>query len=253
MGMQHFNLLEEAGLPQKKKRTSEVKITNDLRRIARDLDFDFYDGKRENGYGGYYYDGRWRKVAELATERYGLDSDSKVLIDRCHKGFLVYDLKYETEGLVIGIMESEYPLNHAMEGYGRWARINEHYHLMFQSNFNPELVEQEVRNEISPYLLYSNNLDLPFKDDYFDTFISIENTCVYPSEENKLALSELIRVTKDNGKNSYIQNDSFENEHQEKALRKWTKLCQTVEGIEWWEDMYRDLGYEGDYGFTIIE
>ena len=53
--------------PKYFKKTSKVN-----RRIKRDildkvkawkLGKDYYDGNRKNGYGGYKYDGRWKKIA----------------------------------------------------------------------------------------------------------------------------------------------------------------------------------------------
>jgi protein-L-isoaspartate(D-aspartate) O-methyltransferase len=33
---------------------------------------DYWDGDRRTGYGGMNYDGRWRKVADLMAQHYGL-------------------------------------------------------------------------------------------------------------------------------------------------------------------------------------
>jgi len=40
--------------------------------IAKQWGFDFWDGERHYGYGGYKYDGRWRVVAEAMARHYGL-------------------------------------------------------------------------------------------------------------------------------------------------------------------------------------
>jgi hypothetical protein len=36
--------------------------------LAVKFDYDYWDGSRETGYGGYKYDGRWRKVADAMVE-----------------------------------------------------------------------------------------------------------------------------------------------------------------------------------------
>ena len=36
----------------------------DVAEMAVKFDYDYWDGSRETGYGGYKYDGRWRKVAD---------------------------------------------------------------------------------------------------------------------------------------------------------------------------------------------
>ena len=47
------------------------------------LDKEYYDGARENGYGGFHYDGRWAKMVPAIIERYGLTSSSAVLDVGC--------------------------------------------------------------------------------------------------------------------------------------------------------------------------
>jgi len=61
--MQEYNILEESGLSQTKERGRKEQDVDDIKTAER-LDFSFYDGLREKGFGGYYYDGRWilRKV-----------------------------------------------------------------------------------------------------------------------------------------------------------------------------------------------
>ena len=52
----------------------------------------YFDGDRKYGYGGYYYDGRWKKVAKNIVKKYNLKKGDKVLDIGCAKGFLVKDL-----------------------------------------------------------------------------------------------------------------------------------------------------------------
>ena len=246
--MVEFNILEKAGLVQKKKRERESEIVLEDKKEAEKLGFSFYDGFRDKGYGGYYYDGRWKKVAEVIKERYGLNENSKVLIDRCHKGFLVYDLMKLIPGITVyGVQPGSYAINHAMEGYGRWAIMNS------VSSGDSRIVEEKVRGEVMPFLLECESCDLPFKDDYFDCVISIENACSYVPEECRRVVREIVRVSKNNGKNCYIQNDSWENEGQEQKLRGWTFLCKTFLNIKEWERLFLMEDYNGDWGFTIIE
>lgn len=248
--MPEFNILEESGLEQVKKRSNvERDSTPETKKIAERLDFNFYDGDRKYGMGGYYYDGRWRKVAEVIRNRYGLTSKSKVLIDRCHKPFLVYDLKKLIPGItVFGIHPGKYPLIHAVEGYGRWA-LKEGLRM----GIDPEILDKEARDALAGCLICGYAFELPFKDDYFDCVISIENPCSYPPEQARKIIQEIVRVSKSNGKNCYIQNDSWRNESQKQALMNWSFLCKTFKSVQEWEDLYREAGYEGDWGYTIIE
>lgn len=247
--MPEFNLLEAAGLPQIKKRERRAIISEEDKKIAERLDFSFYDGNREKGYGGYFYDGRWRNVAKIAKERYNLREDSKVLIDRCHKSFLVYDLKELIQGItVFGVHPKEYALNHAMEGFGLWVKKNN-----IPDNSDQRTLESEARDKVLPFLIQAPSNDLPFKDNYFDAVISIENACAYNPKECRNVIREIVRVSKNNGKNCYIQNDSWRNDAEKEKLMSWTLLCKTFLDKKEWEELYNEADYHGDWGYTIIE
>ena len=43
--------------------------------IAKQYGYDYWDGDRKYGYGGYRYDGRWKVVAERMAEHYDLRSE----------------------------------------------------------------------------------------------------------------------------------------------------------------------------------
>ena len=59
---------------------------------ASELDLDYYDGKRIYGYGGFKYDGRWKKYAKKIIKRYKLTNKSKILHINCEKGFILNDI-----------------------------------------------------------------------------------------------------------------------------------------------------------------
>ena len=46
---------------------------------AKEYEFDYWDGDRRYGYGGYKYDGRWASIAKQFINIYSLNSDSKIL------------------------------------------------------------------------------------------------------------------------------------------------------------------------------
>ena len=61
---------------------------------ARKFEFDFWDGKRKFGYGGYkYIPGRWEGVAQKMIKKYKLNNKSKVLDVGCGKGYLLFEMK----------------------------------------------------------------------------------------------------------------------------------------------------------------
>ena len=55
---------------------------------AWELGKEYYDGNRLNGYGGFKYDGRWKKVADNICSEYKLNDKSSFLQISCEKGFL---------------------------------------------------------------------------------------------------------------------------------------------------------------------
>ena len=60
---------------------------------AKEYEFDYWDGDRRFGYGGYKYDGRWKAVAEQMIAHYGLKPDAKILDVGCGKAHLLYELQ----------------------------------------------------------------------------------------------------------------------------------------------------------------
>ncbi len=79
-------------LHQKTKRTYIDRMVDDKVNCAlkaKQYEFDYWDGEKRYGYGGYkFIDGRWRPVAEKLIERYGLTNQSKILDVGCGKGYL---------------------------------------------------------------------------------------------------------------------------------------------------------------------
>ena len=74
----------------------------------------YFDGTRDQGYGGYRYDGRWKPIAEDAVRRYGLKRGSRVLDVGCGKGFFLVDLLKVCPGVeVVGVDVSSYAIANA--------------------------------------------------------------------------------------------------------------------------------------------
>src|SRR5918911_670771 len=107
------NLL--AKLPQGKRNiTARASAkTPEIIAKSREYGFEYFDGPREFGYGGYRYDGRWIPVARDIVEHFGLRPGMRVLDVGCAKGFLVKDLMLVCPGLeAFGLDISEYALMH---------------------------------------------------------------------------------------------------------------------------------------------
>lgn len=188
--------------------------------IASKFGEEYWDGDRKFGYGGYRYDGRWRKVAEAMATHYNLQPGSRILDVGCGKAFLLYDLSCVVPGSEVrGIDISEYGIQNAKE-------------------------------EVRPFLQVCSATELPFESDYFDLVYSINvlhNLYCYDLEK---ALREIQRVGK---KHKYIVVESYRN-HEEKAnLLYWQLTCEgfyTPVEWQWWFDL---CGYDGDHSFIYFE
>ena len=85
-------------------------------KVAKEYGYDYWDGDRKYGYGGYRYDGRWKSVAEKMAKHYNLQPGQKVLDVGCGMAHLLYELTQVVPGLIVkGIDISEYAVQHAKE------------------------------------------------------------------------------------------------------------------------------------------
>ena len=81
-------------LPSSKKPLKKRKKVSQADRIKTwKLDYSYFDGTREQGYGGYKYDGRWRPLAKAIIKHYNLNDRSKILEIGCAKGYLIKEFK----------------------------------------------------------------------------------------------------------------------------------------------------------------
>lgn len=189
-------------------------------KVAKEYGFDYWDGDRKYGYGGYRYDGRWRSVAERIAEHYQLKLGQKVLDVGCGMAHLLYELTQVVPGLVVnGIDISQYALTHAKE-------------------------------EIRDRLQYGQAQNIPFIDNEFDLVISLTTLHNLKVYDLKRAVEEIGRVSKGN---SYIMVESFRNDREEVNMLYWQLTCASYYSVDEWEWLYREWGYTGDYSFIFFE
>jgi ubiquinone/menaquinone biosynthesis C-methylase UbiE len=189
-------------------------------RISRLYDFDYFDGSRDYGYGGYKYDGRWKPVAKDMIDYWGLVSGMRVLDIGCAKGFLVKDLMAECPGLeVFGIDISKYALLNA-------------------------------EHEVLGRLHHGNAIDLPFPDESFDAVICINTLHNLNYEECITALKEIERVTVNS--RAYVQVDSYRTEDEKKVFLDWVLTAKTYGYPKEWIQIFELAGYKGDYYWTYV-
>src|ERR1700759_4263022 len=96
----------------------------DVAEMAVKFDYDDWEGSRETGYGGYKYDGRWRKVADAMVATYGIKPGMRVLDVGSGKGFLLHDFTESVPGIeVAGIDISAYGVAHTMESVKPFCQV----------------------------------------------------------------------------------------------------------------------------------
>ena len=92
--------------------------------MAVKFDCDYWDSSRETGYGGYKYDGRWRKVADALIAAYGIKPGMRVLDVGSGKGFLLHDFRQAIPDIeVAGIDISSYGIEHTMESVKPFCQV----------------------------------------------------------------------------------------------------------------------------------
>ena len=122
--MREFNLLNSYPV-LKKRYVSENTRTIKNRIIASYRDKNFYDGKRENGFGGFKYDGRWKIIAKKIFDIYHLKPNAKILQIGCDKGFLLQDIKeIFPKSKVRGVEVSDYAIKHTNKKISKFIKKN---------------------------------------------------------------------------------------------------------------------------------
>lgn len=188
--------------------------------IAKKYGYDYWDGDRKYGYGGYHYDGRWRVVAQKMAEYYGIRSGQKILDVGCGMAHLLYEFTQVVPRVqVYGIDISDYALTHA-------------------------------KTEVRDRLQYGLAQDLPFDDNEFDLVISLTTLHNLKVFDLKKAIEEINRVSKEH---SYIMVESYRNDIEEVNMLYWQLTCASYYSVEEWEWLYREWGYKGDYSFIFFE
>jgi SAM-dependent methyltransferase len=187
---------------------------------ARQWGFDYWDGDRQYGFGGYKYDGRWLPIAKDIAAHYGLKAGDRILDVGCGKAFLLYELSQAVPGIeVVGIDISDYAIEHAKE-------------------------------EVRAHLDVGHARKLPYEDNSFDFVFSL-NT-LHNLEINDLfsAVKEIERVSR---RDKYIVVEAYRNEREKVNLMYWQLTCESFYRPQEWTWLFEQCGYTGDYGFIYFE
>src|SRR3984957_6717284 len=96
----------------------------EIAEMAIRYDYDYWDGSRETGYGGYKYDGRWGKVADARIATYVIKPGMRLRAVGSGKRFLLQNFREANPGLeVSGIHVSSYGVKHTMEDVKPFCQV----------------------------------------------------------------------------------------------------------------------------------
>ena len=189
-------------------------------KIAKKYSYDYWDGNRKYGYGGYkFIPDRWKKVAQKLIDTYKLNNTSKILDVGCGKGFLLYEIKKILPKIKItGIDISTYGIKNS-------------------------------KNEIKKYLFKKDiRKSLKYKSKMFDLVFSI-NTL------HNLEIDHLINAIKNIqkiGKKHFICVESYRNEQELFNLQCWALTCESFFSKREWIWLLKNSGYNGDFEFIYF-
>jgi len=187
--------------------------------IAWKLGKEYYDGNRNNGYGGFKYDARWLKLLPKIIKKYKLSNKSKILDLGCKKGFIMKDLKILLpKSKIWGIEDHIYPIKTA---------------------------EKEIKSNI----ILSKYYKIPFKDNYFDLVIGFSSIYKYNFEDVVKIIKEIQRVSK----KSFFTVASYSSKREKEIFDDWTLLGTTILSKKDWNKLFKILGYKGDYYYTTAK
>ncbi|MFC2070304.1 methyltransferase domain-containing protein [Chloroflexota bacterium] len=196
-----------------------LKVSEEDKKIAQQFGWEYFDGPRRLGLGGYYYNPKYFKpVVQDMIEYYGLTDNSSVLDVGSCKGFMLHDFKEALPGLTVaGIDISDYTLENTLE-------------------------------DVKLFCQKASCDDLPFEDNSFDLVISIATIHNLEVDGVKESLREIMRVTR---KNAFIKVNGYRTEEERIALESWNLVAKTILHVDEWHKVFEETGYTGDFYFFL--
>jgi len=192
----------------------------EVAKIAKQFEYDYWDGDRKYGYGGYRYDGRWLSVAQAMAAHYEIKAGDRILDVGCGKAFLLWEFTQAVPGVeVAGIDISQYAIKNAKE-------------------------------EMRPFLRVGHARELPYETGAFDLVISLNTLHNLKIFDLFDAVREIERVGK---RHKFICVESYRNEEEKVNLLYWQLTCESFYSPDEWEWIFSRTGYSGDHGFIYFE
>ena len=185
--------------------------------LAKKFGKEYFDGKRIYGYGGYYYDSRWKKVARDFIKYYKLKPGDRILDIGCAKGFLVKEF-LDKKIDVYGIDISDYAI-------------------------------KKCHKNVVSRVSIGDAKKLPYPDNSFKLVISI-NTIHNLNKKNCVkAIKEIMRISY---KHAYIQVDAYRNLKEKKIFQDWVLTAKYHDYCKNWENLFKKNNYNGEYYWTFV-
>ena len=188
--------------------------------ISSEFGFDYWDGDRSFGYGGYrYIEGLLDRFIDSMIEEYELTDSSSIIDLGCGKGFMLAELKKRLpRANLLGLDRSEYAIANAHEA-----------------------VKANVK-------IMDCRLALPFHSDEFDFAFSTGLIHNFQLGEAFSFLQEMKRISSQ----SYFMTESFNNPSQMFNLQCWALTARTLISKQDWCWLMDKAGYDRDYEFIFF-
>ena len=189
-------------------------------KISKKYQFDYWDGNRKYGYGGYKYIKDYHKTLALnLIKNYSLNKNSKILDIGCGKGFLIYEIKKIIKDIKIyGCDISNYAIKNAKK----------------------EIKSNIFKHDASKKFNFSNK--------NFDLVISINTLHNLKLTNLEKSLKEIERL----GKKKFICVESYRNEKEQFNLYCWALTAETLLDVNAWKWLFKTNYYSGDFEFIFF-
>lgn len=195
-----------------------IKRTIKERIKAWELGFDYYDGDRSFGYGGFTDDGRWKQHLPVLLKKCLGESSQltslSILDVGCKKGFIV-DAATQLGYSAVGVENHNYPLEEA----------------------NPSIKHKLIKSEY---------MKLPFVDESFDFALGFSSIYMQNLQDVIKSIRELQRVSS----NSFISVAAYNYSWERDSFYDWTLLGTTLLHCSEWLELFSSINYRGKYFFT---
>ncbi len=189
--------------------------------ISKKYGYDYWDGNRKFGYGGYrYIEGYHTYLAKKLIKEYRLNKNSKILDIGSGKGFLAYELQK--------ILKSKNILCCDISKYA---------------------IKKSKKELLNKVFFHDIKKKFSFKNNHFDLVICINVLHNLKLENLENALKEIERLSK----NKFICVESYKNNKQQFNLQCWALTAETLIDTRSWKWMFKKSGYTGDFEFIYFD